>query len=178
MARWSLLFFLVLGALHANADGGRLRLREPAGPFIVTLVTGPDPIREGPADFSIAVERPGAPGIVEDAQVTLILTPADRESGRLVRHASHGAATSRFLQAANFALPQSGLWRMTIVVQQGTQVGLCSGEFEAYPATLVSSTTTWQIVVVPFAILLFAIHQWRKREFTNGKQTAPVIRPS
>jgi len=167
--RWPLLFILTLSASHAFGDGGRLRFHEQAGPFTITLFTSPDPIREGQADFSVAVERPGVSGIIEDANVTLILTPADGKSGRLVLHTSHSAATNRLLQAANFNLPASGFWRVTVNVQQGTDVGQCSGVVEVVPATLVSSETTWEIVVVPLTIMLFVIHQWRKRVFRIGK---------
>jgi hypothetical protein len=155
----------------ALADGGRLSLHERAGPFTVTLFTTPDPLTQGSADFSVAVERPGDlgldQGLVEDAKVTLILTPLDATrpgSGqRLVLAATHAAASSAFLQAANFTLPAPGLWNITIVVQQGRDLGECAGVIDVLPYRVATDGIAWQIALVPLAMLLFAVHQARKR---------------
>jgi len=169
-----LLCLLSLGQA-ALADGGRLSLHERAGPFTVTLFTTPDPLTVGSADFSIAVERSDDRGLnrglVEDAKVTLILTPLDpahpgSESGsgqRLVLAATHAAASSAFLQAANFKLPAPGLWKIDIVVQQGRDLGECSGLIDVLPYQVATDGIAWQIAVVPLAMLLFAIHLALKR---------------
>lgn len=164
----------------AWADGGRLRFHEPAGPFLVTLFTSPDPLTQGRADFSVAVERPGDRGlsseIVQDAKVTFILTPEDAPaqagSERLVLPASQTAATSAFLQAANFMLPHAGVWKVTIMVQRGTDAGECSGEIDVQPYRITTDETAWEIAAVPIAILLFAVHQTRKARSRRDRQEA------
>jgi hypothetical protein len=167
-----LALFCLLFVTHAAwADGGRLSLHERAGPFTVTLFTTPDPLTQGSADFSVAVERPGDQsqnqGLVEDAKVTLILTPLDAtHSGsaqRLVLAATHAAASSAFLQAANFTLPAPGLWKVTVVVEQGRDLGECSGIIDVLPYQVATDEIAWHIAAVPLAMLLFAIHQARKR---------------
>ncbi len=159
-----ILFLMLAVAPLALADGGRLRFREAAGPFLVTLFTTPDPLRAGPADFSVAIERAGTEGIVQDADVTLLLTPLDG-GDRMVLHASHDAATSRFLEAANFTLPHAGSWRVTVVVRQGSDVGKCSGTFDVAPAGLVSNQIGWNVVLVGALVALFLLHQVRKRAY-------------
>lgn len=161
----SLLLLFYLPAAHA--DGGRLRLHEPAGPFVVTLFTSPDPLTTGQADFSVAIERRDTPGIVQDVNVTLVLTPEDGASERLILDASHSGASSRFLQAANFSLPRSGIWNVTVVAQQGADVGRCSGLIDVLPARLPGDEMTGEIAIVPILVLLFGIHQWRKRVFQS-----------
>ena len=163
MKRFLLFLLLFIAAQSALADGGRLRWRQPAGSFVVTLFTSPDPLTSGQADFSVAVERPGSEGIVQDADVTIILTPAEGTAHPLVFHASHAAATSRFLEAANFSLPHAGVWRVKVVVQQGVEAGACSGQIEVLPARLATEQMFWEIAMAPVAILLFMLHQWRKR---------------
>ena len=164
--RHILLLAMVFSAFHpAYADGGRLRLHEPAGSFMVTLFTSPDPLAQGQADFSVAVEQRDSAGLVENADVTLILTPIDGNGARLVLHASHSGATSRFLQAANFTLPHSGVWDLTIVVQQGIAVGRCSGQIDVLPHRLFADQIAWEIAAVPFIVVLFGIHQLRKRPY-------------
>ena len=155
---------LLSTTLCAFADGGRIRLHEPAGPFVVTLFTTPDPLSEGAADFSVAVERQGALGLVQDAEITLVLTqPNAASAAPLVLTATHQAATSRFLQAANFTLPHAGIWRVKVIVSQGKDVGECTGIVDVQPATTLGNQTFWQIIAVPLAVLLFLAHQRRKK---------------
>lgn len=162
--RYLLLILLLVLTGRAFADGGRLRFRKPAGPFTVTLFTTPDPLTKGRADFSVAVERVDSIGLVENAHVTFILTPQADPNHRLVLHASRSQATSRFLQAANFKLPSPGFWRIDVIVRDGNQVGQCSGHFRVRKQDLATSERAWQIAFVPIMVLLFFLHQWRKRE--------------
>lgn len=168
-AALQLAMMLALPAAAAHADGGRLRLHENAGPFVVTLFTTPDPLTTGEADFSVAVEHGANQGLVQDAEVTLILTPADGSEGRMVLKTSHAAATSRFLQAANFTLPHAGPWLVTVVVHDGTDTGRCSGSFDVEPASLATNDFAWQIALVPLGVGLFALHRWRKRVYARKR---------
>jgi hypothetical protein len=151
----------------ARADGGRLRFRQPAGPFIVTLFTTPDPLTQGHADFSVAVERAGQPGLVEDADVQLILTPANGHA--LALHASHAAATSKWLQAANFSIPARGLWQVTVVVRRGNQIGQCSGAIRVGAAG--PRDLTWDVLPVPLVGLFLLLHQRRKHKYSRERRS-------
>ena len=162
-----LVLAVLIGVQAARADGGRLRFRQPAGPFIVTLFTTPDPLTQGRADFSVAVERAGQPGLVENADVQLILTPA---TGRpIVLHASHAAATSKWLQAANFSLPARGLWRVTVMVRSGVQRGQCSGTVSVGAAG--TRDLTWDVLPVPLFGLFLLLHQRRKRVYARQRRS-------
>ncbi|MGH9605854.1 MAG: hypothetical protein ACRD3N_09160 [Terracidiphilus sp.] len=165
-----LVVLAVFGCVDAAfADGGRLRFREHAGPFIVTLFTTPDPLTRGRADFSVAVERAGTPGLIEDAHVDFILTPADGHGRQLVLHASHAAATSKWLQAANFSLPAHGLWHVKVVVQRGQEVGECSGEVRIRATG--TRDLAWDILPVPLAALFFVLHETRKRKYNRNRRS-------
>ena len=152
----------------AFGDGGRLRFRQPAGPFIVTLFTTPDPLTTGRADFSVAVERDGTPGIVQDANVEIVLTAVDEHDRQVILHASHAAATSKWLQAANFSLPARGLWRVQVVVRRGQESGECSGEVRVSAAG--NRDLTWDVLPVPLAALLFVLHENRKRKYNQRRR--------
>lgn len=157
-------------ARPAFADGGRLRFREPAGPFVVTLFTTPDPLTQGHADFSVAMERAGEPGLVEDAQVEFLLAPADGHGRQFVVDASHVAATSKWLQAANFSFPAKGLWRVKVVVRRGQEMGECSGEVRVRLSG--TSDLLWDVLPVPLAGLVFLLHQERKRRYGRERAAA------
>jgi hypothetical protein len=159
---------LVVCGQSARADGGRLRFRKPAGPFIVTLFTTPDPLTHGPADFSVAVERVGQPGLVEDANVQLILTPASGQGQPLVLRATHAAATSKWLQAANFRLPARGAWNVTVLVRRGNQAGQCSGAVSVGAAS--APHLTWDVLPVPLLAFLLLMHVRRKRNYDRERR--------
>ncbi|HTU49602.1 MAG TPA: hypothetical protein VMF56_03355 [Acidobacteriaceae bacterium] len=164
-----LVVLFVFGCVNtAIADGGRLRFRRAAGPFIVTLFTTPDPLTAGRADFSVAVERAGMPGLVQDAHIDLILTPADGDGGQIVLHASHKEATSKWLQAANFSLPARGIWHVQVVVRRGQEVGECFGEVRVRaPGT---RDLMWDILPVPLGALLFVLHQNLKQKYNRKRR--------
>jgi hypothetical protein len=151
-------------AASAHADGGRLRLHAPAGPFVVTLFTTPDPLRADDADFSVALERASSGALVSDADITLILTPAaEGERGRIELQATRAAATSAFMQAADVKLPHPGSWKVTVAVRQGSESGECSTTLDVLPKSPLGGQIFWEIMLVPFLIGLFAIHQRLKR---------------
>ncbi|MDE3199570.1 MAG: hypothetical protein KGN79_01515 [Acidobacteriota bacterium] len=165
MRKFLIVAVFALWAASAFADGGRLRFRQQAGDFIVTLFTTPDPLTVGQADFSVAVEQANGGGVVQDADVSIMLTPASGGDAMLMLHATHGAATSRFLQAANFSMPNSGIWNVKVVVQRGTQTGECVTQVKVLPFSPLTDRIFWQIAVIPLFVLLFAFHRWRKRVF-------------
>lgn len=169
VARAALMLSVVLACVPAaRADGGRVRFRQDAGPFIVTLFTTPDPLTQGHADFSVAVERDGQPGLVEDAQVEFILSPMGGHGKPLVLRASHAAATSKWLQAANFSLPAQGLWRVTVVVRRGSEMGQCSGVVRVGAAG--ASDVLWDVLPVPLVGLFLVLHQMRKRKYNRERR--------
>lgn len=155
-------------ASRALADGGRLRFRQAAGPFVVTLFTTPDPLTAGRADFSVAVESASRQGLLQDAQVDLVLTPPGSRSHPLVLHASHADATSKWLQAANFVFPSRGPWHVTVLVRRGQQVGQCSGEVQV--GAQGTRNLTWDVLPIPLAALLFVLHEKRKTKYNRDRR--------
>jgi hypothetical protein len=170
ISRALLVLLAALVSAHtASADGGRLRFRQHAGPFIITLFTTPDPLTRGPADFSVAVEHAGTPGLIQDANVDLILTPADGHGSPMRLHASHAQATTKWLQAANFSIPARGLWRVTVIVRSGNESGKCSAQIRVGPAG--TRNLTWDILPVPLAALVFVLHRNRKRKYRRDRRS-------
>ena len=173
MRRFVIAFGLLCCVASAYADGGRLRMHAPAGPFTVTLFTTPDPLRADEADFSVALERAATGELVDDARITLVLTPvAEGGRGRIELPATHQAATSAFMQAADVKLPHGGDWTVTVVVREGRESGECSTALEVLPASPLGGQIFWEIMLVPFALLFFAVHQRLKirqrRRFQSG----------
>jgi len=144
------------------ADGGRLRFSRTAGPFLVTLFTTPEPLTPGTVDFSVMVQDAKSGDILQDAQVTLDLTEADTTGDEIHAVASHGIAANRLLQAAEFDLPKSGVWRIHVNVDQGARSAALD-ESIVVDAGSRKAPLVWIFGLLPvLAIALFILQQRQK----------------
>jgi hypothetical protein len=105
-------------AAAAHADGGRLQMRQGAGPFVVSLFTTPESPAVGPADLSVMVEEQGSGSVLLDADVSVTLTSGDDRIAPVIAHLSHAHATNRLLEDAIVQLPRAGRWHAVIHVSE------------------------------------------------------------
>jgi hypothetical protein len=169
-----LLTSLVLGccAVAARADGGRLQMRQAAGPFVVSLFTTPESLAMGPADLSVMVEGQGS--VLLDADVIVTLTPEDARLAPVVAHLSHTHATNRLLQDAVVQLPRAGRWRAVVHVSEAGR------EASAVTDLIVASYsarrgTVWLFAVLPvIAIGLFGWVETEKRRARRRRMLSPA----
>jgi hypothetical protein len=147
---------LACAATAAHADGGRLQMRQAAGPFVVSLFTAPESLGVGQADLSAMVEEQGGSKVLLDADVVITLTSEGGESQPIVAHLSHAHATNRLLQDAVIQLPHAGRWRAVLQVSEegrraSTATDLTVGDHSAQRGTV------WVFALLPVcAIALFA----------------------
>jgi hypothetical protein len=150
-------------AMAAHADGGRLQMRQAAGPFIVSLFTTPESLAVGPADLSVMVEEQSGGGVLLDPDVFVTLTPEDARIARVVAHLSHAHATNRLLQDAVVQLPRAGRWRAVVHVSESGREASAATELTVanYSAR---RGTVWLFAVLPVcAVALFAWVQVAKQ---------------
>jgi hypothetical protein len=146
---------LACAAIVAHADGGRLQMRQVAGPFVVSLFTTPESLGVGGADLSAMIEEQASGKVLLDANVVITLTPQDGGSGPIVAHLSHAHATNRLLQDAVVQLPHAGQWRVVTEVNEAgrhasTTTDLTVGDYSARRGTV------WVFALLPVcAIALF-----------------------
>src|SRR6185503_19452201 len=87
----STLFLVLLSSLilHPSslvfADGGTVRLSRREGNYNITVLTSPTPLRAGPLDVSVLVQRAETNELVTDGQVTINATP-QAHPGHAVSH--------------------------------------------------------------------------------------------
>ena len=134
-----------------------MRMSEKKNDFLITLFTAPTPFRAGPVDISVLVQDAltGAP--VPQTPVTVHMTKAGRD--RLEYPATSEAATNKLLRAAQFELPEPGIWEIEVQVEglHGPAVMRC--ELEAAPP-LPKWLEMWPWICWPaLAIALFVICQ-------------------
>jgi hypothetical protein len=150
-------------AMAAHADGGRLQMRQAAGPFVVSLFTTPESLAVGPADLSVMVEEQGGSRVLLDPDVVVTLTSDDARVAPVIAHLSHAHATNRLLEDAVVQLPQAGRWRAVVQVSEaGHEASIATDLTVAnYSAR---RGTVWFFAVLPVcAIALFAWVQVAKQ---------------
>jgi hypothetical protein len=158
----------------AHADGGRLQLRQAAGPFVVSLFTTPESLAVGPADLSVMVEEQGGNSVLLDPDVVVMLTPEDASISPVIAHLSHAHATNRLLQDAVVQLARAGRWHAVIHVSEaGRQASVATEVTVAnYSAR---RGTVWFFAVLPLcAIALFAWVQVEKQRARRRRMLSPA----
>jgi hypothetical protein len=158
--RAALVCALVAGL--ARADGGAIRIQEDAGPFRITVWSAPEPLRAGPADLSVLVQRRDGGAAVLDAQVELRLD-GPGSGPPIAARATRAQATNQLLQAAAVTLPVAGTWTLRASVRQGGDAVEVAGELPvAAPAPRLG--TLWPYLALPpAAVACFALREHLKR---------------
>jgi hypothetical protein len=149
----------------ALADGGRLRVMQQQGDYLVTAFTSPNPLRAGPIDVSVLVQDATTGRAVTDANVIVELRRSDDSYPPIRAAANTETATNKLLQAALIELPASGRWEVGVLgglPRTGAETGLpieVRFTIEAAPP-LPGWLMVWPWFAWPaVAVLLFAIHR-------------------
>jgi hypothetical protein len=155
----------------AVADGGLVRVSQPAGPFVLTVFTTPTPLSVGRADVSVMVQDRRSLAPLLDARVSLELTFAAGGREPLRVEATRARAANRLLYAATVMLPAAGEWRLRARAEgQGTHGEVaCRLPVEAgRPRVL--AYWPW-LVVPPLAVALFALndHLVRRQQHRRAR---------
>lgn len=129
--------FTLLPPLPALPDLGSLVAKSDAGPYRVSVLVAPSPLRVGPAVFSLAVRDRASQNPVTDAEILLTLSPphaGGAESGHMHHNHSIQAkahpSQSRHpgLASALIELPKAGTWTGQVSIQ--AKAGKQSFHFE------------------------------------------------
>ena len=171
---WLALLLIALSASTPSqvvrADDGVVLWQRTTGPFTVTLFSTEAPLRPGPADISILLERPGGHSPVMDAQVFIKL---EHEAGAIINaEATHSQARNKLLYCSLINLPEAGLWKMRLNVSRGSERAEVRGDLAvARPQPMLLSY--WKLISFPPVIMIFfIINQWLRR----SRVTTPIFR--
>jgi hypothetical protein len=157
----------------ARSDGGRVRLLEPAGPFVVTVFSTPDPLRVGAADLSVLVQDRAGGEPLLDAEVVLEVTPpsgTDVPPVRLV--ATRAQATNKLLYAASFAPAHAGAWPFAVTVRRGRERGRVRGVLVVEPAGSGLADIWVYLALPPAAAAVYALRAYLVRRRRRARQPA------
>lgn len=147
------------------ADGGTMVLRKQAGPLTISIFSSPEPLRVGPADLSVMVQRVNDKSEVLDASVKLHLTHSSPDGiAEVFAPATHGNATNKLLYAARLNVPAPGIWRLAATVVSKNGSAEVAGEVTVGPRQPTILAYWPYFAVVPLIIALFVVNQWLKRK--------------
>lgn len=119
------LFLLLFSAaavptVRAHGGGTPQLQNAPAGPYLVSVWTSPDPPRVGAYHLTVSVAQPDETGNVGEpvlgADVAVRLTPQSAAAQPLTTHASNQAADNKLFYEADVELPAPGVWDVQVTV--------------------------------------------------------------
>jgi hypothetical protein len=166
MRRLLLSSVLALCAAGALADGGRVRLRQDAGSFAITVFTQPEPLTSGPADLSVLVQDRATGRPLLDAEVEIRLKGPGAESTRTDIATS---GTNRILKVIATDLPAPGNWRYEVVVRRGGETATVTGMLPVGARASRISAIWPYLATPPLVIVLFAWREAHSRRRRSGR---------
>ena len=150
------------------ADGGAIRLSEEKGGYRITVFTAPTPVRAGPVDISVLVQKAATGEVQPDVQVSIEAVWGDSPGVVLCHPATTEAATNKLYQAATFDLPGPGWYSASVHVDGALGKAQVHFDFEA-AEPLPQWLSMWPWLGWPvLVILLFGIHQCLVRRKSRG----------
>ncbi len=156
--------FFILALLSARfllADGGTLILRQQAGPLTISIFSSPQPLRVGPGDLSVMVQKTLDKSTVLDARVSFRLTHATSEGiSEVFAPANHAGATNKLLYAARVNIPAQGAWKFVTNIDSKFGKAEVAGQIDVLPPQAPIAAYWPYFAVVPLLIILFVINQW------------------
>jgi hypothetical protein len=156
----------------AQADGGIVIFQRASSPFIITLFSTEIPLRPGPADLSVLIEKSDGHLPILDAEVFIEL---EHERGTIIRAAAtRSQARNKLLYCSLINIPLSGQWKVRVHVTHGdSSAEVLSDLVVAAPRPVLVSY--WKLTAAPAVIIiLFILNQWLRRGPFNLQTTSPI----
>ncbi len=150
-------------AATLRGDGGTLVLRKQAGPLTISVFASPEPLRVGPVDLSVMVQRVDDKSEVLNGDVKMHLTRSSPDGiSELFAPATHSNATNKLLYASRISLPAAGIWKLAVMVNSKSGNAEVAGEITVRPPQAPILAYWPYFAVVPLIVALFVINQWLK----------------
>lgn len=145
----------------AQADGGVILCQQTVAPFSITIFFTEMPLRPGPVDLSVLLEKTEGHAPILDADVFIEL---EHEGGAIVRaEATRRQARNKLLYCSLINLPAAGRWKLKVHVTNGEHRAVMLSELVVLaPQPVLLSY--WKLTAAPPVImLLFTFNQWLRR---------------
>lgn len=128
MALLAAVLAIQYAAAEGPGTGGRaIRLAdEPAGPYLLRVVTSPTPPRIGSLFLEVRVSAADTGQVLTDVEVTTSAIPTESPEPALEAIATHGFAPNPIEYAAHLPVTSAGVWEIRVRVQGALGAGEAS----------------------------------------------------
>jgi hypothetical protein len=157
---WTIVL-LLLPAERTDAHGGRLQCElAPAGPYVVSVWTAPDPARVGPIDFSASILRSDTRQPV--SEVGMRLTARASALPAFVEGVGSRAAAGLFdflappLYHVKVEIPAQGRWHVTVPVSGAAGRGDVGFDMDVAPPLAVP----WGVIAPSIVVTVLLLGAW------------------
>lgn len=162
---------LVAISLPLLANGGTVRIsRAPVGPYLVSVLSSPTPLRTGEVDISVMVQD-SAEQVLSDVSVTVEAHPAGFVADPIRQPATREQATNRLFRAAKFDVSTPGEWEFRV------HVGGAADETVSFRAEVARSTILDRPFLLALLILLpLGVVGWlltRRADEAGSRRVSP-----
>lgn len=142
---------------------------EQAGPYLVRVVTSPNPPRVGNLYVEVRVTDPASGRALTDLDVYAQAEPAEGEGRPISTQASHDIAPIATEYAAHLPVESAGIWRVTVEIDGAQGHGEVSFLSRVSGSAAVGSVIA---VGLPFAglALLILLFVWLQRSSNAAEQ--------
>jgi hypothetical protein len=150
-------------AAGPGEGGRRVRMEnEPAGPYLLRVVTSPTPPRIDNLYIEVRVSSADTGQVLDDVDVQIITQPLDQVRPTIQVQATHDIAPIPNEYAAHIPVDQTGLWSITVSVDGGPGQGQVSFDERISGQSILPMIITIGAPVVGLLILV-AIFVWLQR---------------
>jgi hypothetical protein len=140
---WRVMAAILLAAMAqpaaAHITGTPHLVNAPAGDYLITVWTAPDPVRTDDFHVIVGVTRPEDPSLVLGETVMVTAAPVDGRRPTVTARATHEQSDNKFLYEAYLAVEEEGLYEVTVVVGAAT-----IGEQSGVTFTVAVAPARWQ----------------------------------
>jgi hypothetical protein len=139
-----------------------------SSPFIITLFSTEMPLRPGPADLSVLLEKTEGHLPILDGHVFIEL---EHEGGTIIHaEATRSQARNKLLYCSMINFPLAGRWKMRVHAIHGNNAAeVLSDLVVAAPQPVLLSY--WKLIAAPLLIIiLFIMNQWLRRGRSTRKR--------
>lgn len=181
MKKWFVFIFLIVSWTSLHADGGVVQFQKEIQGLRITLFSESSPLRAGPADLSILVQKASNAEPILNANVTLQLIcekknadavadwrplycAMDGDSRNITLMPTHRQAGNKLLYATPAILPYSGLWSATVIISRNGTETTVSGTLDVQKPSDPWIAYLPYLMLPGFGIGLFALAQRARRD--------------
>ena len=116
MAASPLFIFAAGPAALAHGGGTPQLTNQPAGDYLVSAWTTPDPATIGTLHVTVALQNASSGEPVTDADVQVVAHPLEGESAEIATAATRDDALTPYFYEADITIPDAGLWQIELAL--------------------------------------------------------------